>query len=112
MSDWSVITGHFLTRAEVARLTGLSTAEVVTRPGLLKITCRISGAEAYPAFQFDASGRPVSGLGDVVGGLAGRLTELEIAALLSTPADGLGGRVPIAFLRDGGSTRRVLGLVA
>ena len=112
MSDLSVTSGHFLTRAEVARLTGFPPVEVVAHPALLRITCRISGAETYPAFQFDESGAPAAGLGEVVRVLSESLSLLEIAALLSTPADELGGRLPIAWLRDGGSADRVLSLVA
>ncbi len=112
MSDWNVVSGHFLTRTEVARLTGLDPVEVVAHPALLRIACQVSRVETYPAFQFDASGSPVPGLGEVVGALAASLSSLEIAALLSTPATELGGRIPIAWLREGGSPERVLRLVA
>ncbi len=112
MSDWNVISGHFLTRSEVAQLTGLAPAEVVSHPALLRIACQVSQVETYPAFQFDADGRPVACLAQVLPRLAGALTPLEVAALLSTPSSELGGRIPIAWLRDGGPAERVLRLIA
>lgn len=112
MSDWNVIAGHFLTRDEVVRLTGLPPIEVARHPALLRLECRVSEVETYPAFQFDRDGRPVVGIEVVLAGLASLLSPIEVAGFLSMPAPGLGGRAPINWLRDGGSTERVFGLVA
>lgn len=112
MSEWNVIAGHFLTRDEVAHLTGMGPRQVSTDASLLRIASRVSNVETYPAFQFDQEGKPACGLEEILVRLGASMGAFEIAALLSMPAAGLGGRSPISWLREGGSVERVIRLVA
>lgn len=110
MSSWNETHGHFLTRDEVAIITGMSSDDVVGSPALV----RIDGAleEVYPAAQFLVDGSPTVGIDAVVTELSTRLAPRDIAAFLTCPNIALGGKSPIAWLQAGGAVHRVTRLSA
>ena len=111
MSTWNVVVGHFLTRNEVASLTGLPAGQVRTDASLLRIGSALSSEEVYPACQFDRAGHTLPSLDEMLERM-GEVPPFEIACMLSTPAEELGGKTPAAWLHAGGDLDRVVHLAA
>ena len=88
-----ILVGHFLLRSEAAQRAGLSNAELVERPDLL----RIGGVwleEVYFEFQFDKFGIREN-LGSVVRELRRSFSDLAIAEWLAIPNEALAGATPL-----------------
>lgn len=97
-----ILVGHFLLRSEAAQRAGLSTAELVQRPDLL----RIGGVwleEVYFEFQFDEYGIREN-LGSVVRELRRSFSDLTIAEWLAIPNEVLAGATPLRRAATGTGT--------
>src|SRR4051794_32776894 len=102
--------GGLLSAEAAARLLGISRAAVdKRRAGRKLLALRVRGDWAYPALQF-RNGEVLPGLPEVVAGMA-EATGWSILAFLLAGHDALGGRSPVAALREGRAAA-VLRLVA
>ncbi len=100
-----ILLGHFLTRHEAAKRSGMSGNEVLHRPDLL----HIGGTwleEAYFGFQFDDLGVR-SDLASVVRPLRDRFDDIVIADWLARPNEMLSAYSPLRWLALGGDISRV-----
>lgn len=91
-----ILVGHFLTRTQAARWSGVPTTELVHRPDLLRIG-GIWLEEVYFEFQFDKSGIR-TGLGRVVKDLRRHFDDLTIADWLARPNTVLSGSTPLRWV--------------
>lgn len=99
--------GHFLTRQEVAELTGLSGAEVIASPAFL--SCGgVFGEETYPELQFLPGGRPTPSVGQLRAALGTSLTPADLVAYMTSGQSVLGGRSPLEWLQAGGSVDSII----
>ena len=97
--EWSAHVGPALSQADTARLLKVSVQAVSKSAGLLRVRNR-DGRVVYPVVQFDGR-RVLPGLPEVLALLDGPLLPLTVASWLVTNAPALGGRTPVAALRDG-----------
>jgi hypothetical protein len=99
--------GHFLTRQEVAELTGLAAAEVAASPALL--SCGgILGEETYPERQFLPGGRPTPAVGQLRAALGTSIAPADLVAYMTSGQPALGGRSPLEWLQAGGSVDSII----
>jgi hypothetical protein len=99
-------TGHFLTRQEVAELTGLTAAEVAVSPVLL--SCGgVLGEETYPERQFLPGGRPTPAMGQLRAAFATTMAPSDLVAYMTSTQPAL-GRSPLEWLQAGGSVDSVV----
>lgn len=68
-------------------------------------------ANLFPRWQFTDDGRVVNGLRRIIGLFPDDFHPLDIAALMTTPADELSGRSPVEWLAGGGQVEPVASLV-
>ena len=101
-----VIVGPCLTRREAARRAGITPAEARRRPDLIHLRGRWL-EETYLAFQFDGRGVEPD-LGQVVMKLRENRSGLEIADWLVRPNPLLDNATPLAWLKTGHTSQRVL----
>ena len=109
MKHATTIVGHFLTRAEAARLCGTSPAELSVRPDALPLSGRCALEEVYPSFAFDSDGLR-SDVGEVVTALRTTVGPWDAAGWLTTPNDSLGGTTPLQRIGEVGP-EPVLGIL-
>ncbi len=107
MRHWVESHGHFLTRNEVAELTGLAVAEVAGNPAFVAWP-GWSTEETYPAAQFHADGRPTPGVEDLMSALGDEADHGDLIAFLTTSLPALGGQTPFGWLQAGGEVHRVI----
>jgi hypothetical protein len=95
---WAAEVGPALSQSAAAKLLGKSSQAVSKDPHLLRIHNR-NGRPVYPVLQFDGR-RLLPGIGEVVSTLVGPLLPLTVASWLAAGNRWLGGRAPVAALRD------------
>ncbi|WP_150954642.1 hypothetical protein [Microbacterium testaceum] len=89
----------WLSTAGVARLAGLTSAEVsgLRRRGELFAGRRRTGRYAFPRWQFDMQNRPLVGLRAVLAAL-GDEDPISVSIMMTTPLEGLDGLAPVQWL--------------
>lgn len=103
-----VLTGHFLTRQEAARRSGLTPGELLESPGVLHLGGTTMVQEAYPGFQFAPRGLRED-VAAVVQAFGPRADPWEICDWLTRANSMLGGRTPLRSLDE---ARRLPGVLA
>jgi hypothetical protein len=99
--------GHFLTRQDVAELSGLTAAEVAASQAFL--SCGgILGEETYPERQFLPGGRPTPAVGQLTAALGTSITPVDLVAYMTSGQPALGGRSPLEWLQAGGSVDSII----
>lgn len=109
MRHWVESHGHFLTRNEVAGLTGLAVAEVVGNPDFVAWPGPDT-EETYPAAQFHEGGSATPGIAELTQALGDGADAGDLVAFLTTPLAGLSGQTPLGWLQKGGEIGRVIKL--
>lgn len=100
------------TTTEVAELLGVATANVrrsAARGELYASVLRHNREHVFADWQF-SGGRPIPHLRDVLPALPTDMHPLDVAAFMTTPHDGLGGRTVAEWLTGGGSVDPVVQL--
>ena len=110
MRHWPETHGHFLTREEVAGVTGMPISEITGNPALIASRGPYSGIETYPAAQFDGEGAPTPGIDAVAGALGADVDTWDVIAFLTCPLPGLGGQTAFGWLQAGGDVSKVIRL--
>jgi hypothetical protein len=110
MKHWVENHGHFLTREEVAGVTGLSIAEIAGNPAFVASPGCFGTNETYPAAQFDAMGSPTPGLDALAAALGDDADRWDFIAFLTSPLPGLNGQTAFGWLQNGGDIGKVIRL--
>lgn len=110
--DTNQLAASSLSLEAAARLLGVDRSRIshrVSAGALYAVT--LGSRRRIPTWQFD-QGRELPGLAAVVAAVPARAHPLDVAALMSTAQDELGGRTPIEHLTGGGDPDPVTQLLA
>ncbi|WP_159625215.1 hypothetical protein [Actinomyces sp. zg296] len=100
-----------LSAAQAAEELGISPSRLSHRAASTPLAATaVGGRKRYWRWQF-AAGRALPHLGEVVSGLPGDLAGIDIATIMTSPDESLGGRSPVDHLLLGGGAEAVVALL-